>query len=83
MIRPSRLLMCCLLLVGLTLPGTTRLGAQEQVLPWPSGSWVADAFGGELHERWEPGSDGSVVKAEGYFIMDGDTTYSETVVIGS
>ena len=71
-----------LLLSGLTVPGGSSLSAQEQVLPWLSGSWVAEAFGGELHERWESGPDGSVVKAEGYFIMDGDTTYSEAAVIG-
>ena len=83
MIRRSRnVLLSKLLLVALTLPGTTSVEAQEQLLPWLSGSWVAHAFGGELHERWESGSDGSVVKADGYFIMDGDTTYSETVVIG-
>ena len=83
MVRRSRdVLVPSLLLVGLMLPGTASLSAQDQVLPWLTGSWVAEAFGGELHERWGPGPDGSVVKAEGYFIMDGDTTYSETVVIG-
>ena len=70
-----------LLLVGMTISGGSSLRAQEQVLPWLNGSWVAEAFGGELHERWESGPDGSVVKAEGYFIMDGDTTYSEAAVI--
>ena len=47
-----------------------------------AGTWVAEAFGGEIHERWEPGPDGSLMKSEGYFIADGDTSYSETVAIG-
>lgn len=53
--------------------------------PEPSpleGAWVAEAFGGEIHERWEAGRGGTLVKAEGYFVADGDTTYSERVTIG-
>ena len=46
------------------------------------GTWVAEAFGGEIHERWELDSDGVLLKQEGYFIADGDTSYSETVAIG-
>lgn len=52
--------------------------------PEPSpleGAWVAEAFGGEIHERWEAGRGGSLVKAEGAFVLDGDTTYSERVTI--
>lgn len=46
------------------------------------GSWVAEAFGGAIHERWEQTPDGVVVKAEGYYIAEGDTSYSETVAMG-
>lgn len=47
------------------------------------GAWVAEAFGGEIHERWEMDSDGVLLKQEGYFVADGDTSYSETVAIGA
>lgn len=47
-----------------------------------AGAWVAEAFGGEIHERWEEQADGSLMKTAGYFIADGDTSYSETVRIG-
>lgn len=47
-----------------------------------AGDWVAEAFGGEIHESWAPGPDGSLQKVEGYFVSDGDTSYSEVVNIG-
>jgi len=47
-----------------------------------TGTWVAEAFGGEIHETWAPGPDGTLTKIEGYFVADGDTSYSEVVNIG-
>ncbi|MDX1421407.1 MAG: DUF6265 family protein [Rubricoccaceae bacterium] len=47
-----------------------------------AGAWVAEAFGGAIHERWEAADDGALLKAEGYFVADGDTSYSEVVRIG-
>lgn len=70
-----------LMLVLFCLAAPTPATGQDSLQRLLPGVWVADAFGGQLHERWELGPDGSVVKSEGYFVMDGDTTYSETVVV--
>ncbi|GAB5533918.1 MAG: hypothetical protein Rubg2KO_01670 [Rubricoccaceae bacterium] len=47
-----------------------------------TGSWVAEAFGGEIHETWASDADGAILKTEGYYVADGDTSYSEVVNIG-
>lgn len=81
--HPSRRRALLASLPVLALSVATRVAGQEPDLSGLVGTWVAEAFGGEIHERWELGADGSIAKAEGWFVQDGDTTYSERVVIGS
>ncbi|MEO0557951.1 MAG: DUF6265 family protein, partial [Bacteroidota bacterium] len=80
----------CLLSLLAGMAGCTSTSSEPtpSVEPEPSamaplaGSWVAEAFGGEIHESWVPGPEGSLQKSEGYFVADGDTSYSEVVNIG-
>lgn len=46
---------------------------------WLIGKWKAKAFNGELHETWEL-IENNLQKA-GFYIEDGDTSYSEIVII--
>ena len=40
-----------------------------------SGSWIAEAFDGELHETWKLDDDGWMLQ-QGYYIEESDTSYS-------
>jgi len=40
-----------------------------------SGNWIAKAFDGELHERWELNKDGWM-QQEGFYIEKNDTSYA-------
>lgn len=80
----------CLTCLLTLIAGCTSTSSEPEVPVEPevsamaplAGSWVAEAFGGEIHESWAPGPDGSLHKTEGYFVADGDTSYSEVVNIG-
>ena len=43
--------------------------------PKLSGSWIAKAFNGELHESWNLANDGWILQ-KGYYIERNDTSYS-------
>ena len=53
-----------------------RLGLQNKL----QGKWKAKAFDGELHERWKLSDDGWMIQ-EGFYIENGDTTFSSITTI--